>query len=138
MAISIVLSVEPENISHKERFIFSEEIKSVNGHGTSYASINFYGFQGKEKVEWTSNWQPTCIHTNANWQRIYFCDFIPESILKLKDLRCTVMTVPFHADLLFLQRKKALKQKALIRNLTLEIVPSTVNKSFDLTSCSIY
>jgi hypothetical protein len=128
----------PENISHKERFIFSEEIKSVNGHGTSYTSINFYGFQGKEKVEWTSNWQPTCIHTNANWQKVYFCDFIPESILKLKDLRCTVMTVPFHADLLFLQRKKALKQKALIRNLKLEIVPSTVNNSFDLTSCSIY
>ncbi|MBX9869303.1 MAG: hypothetical protein K2X63_05855, partial [Burkholderiaceae bacterium] len=99
-------------------------IRNLNGEGTAHFSITFSGKDEKGKtVSWNSAWEPVSIDTNKKWTAISFADFIPEKIGKLNNLQVSVMVSPFHGDLLFLNKKKALKQELEVRDIQLSLVP---------------
>jgi hypothetical protein len=99
-------------------------IRNPNGAGTAHFSITFSGKDENGKtVSWNSAWEPVSIDTNKKWTAISFADFIPEKIGKLDNLQVSVMVSPFHGDLLFLNKKKALKQELEVRDIQFSLVP---------------
>lgn len=105
-------------------YVLRAQIRNPNAKGSAHFSVTFSGKDASGKtISWNSAWEPASIDTDKKWTSVSFADFIPERIGKLNDLQVSVMVSPFHGDLLFLNKKKALKQELEVRNVNLSLVP---------------
>lgn len=107
----------PSDLKAGTRFSFSCEIRSLSHAADANVSLSF----GAEPA-WTSPWQPLSFPINAEWKRLTFADVIPESAFN-REVR--LMVSPYQPDLIYTNRKRALKSRIEIRGASLRILAPT-------------
>lgn len=106
------------------RFYFTSRMRSVHGSSPAFVSLNFTGTNSSgSSVVWNSSWQPIGIQlSRTEWKTTSFGDIIPSDVLKLRDLRVSVLISPFQPDYLFLKRKEALKSAIQVQDASMVLL----------------
>lgn len=89
----------------------------------AYASIQFSATVEGKRKEWVSPWQPTSVPVTQQDMHWVVQDHLPADIAHAPDASASIMASPFSADLLFRNKKQALKRAIVIKNAHLELFP---------------
>src|SRR5262249_32251299 len=103
-------------------FQFSCYLSSPDTQSQAAVSVTFSGEENGKPVSWQSSWQPWATDVSDAWRHFSMVDTIPDRVLKLKDLKVSLMVAPFQTDELFLHRKKALNEVVAVRNARLTLL----------------
>jgi len=102
---------------------------------SAFINLVFEGLDDKGvKTSWISPWQPAKLSAGKDWQDFSYGDFIPPSILALKDLKARVVVFPFNLDLLYLRQKEASRETVVVSKLVLTIEDTGLNK-IEMADC---
>lgn len=119
-------------------FILSGEIKSAVPKNKSSLSITLHGDTDKGPIEWSSKWTPSYLAPGKDWQPVRFGDQIPSTVASAKNLRFRIVAAPFPSDMLFLRKKKALKQSMDLRNLSVALISAPLSESEKKERFTVY
>jgi hypothetical protein len=106
-----------------QRFRFTATVQAPKSETHGYASIIFTGTVNGVKKQWSSPWQPSSIIVNKAESEWCVQDNIPLDIAGAPDAAVTVLASPFSADLLFLNKRQALKRSIVVKTATMEFFP---------------
>ncbi len=113
----------PQHLPPASRFRLCADVQAPKQPTNAFASVSFTASPHGKPIQWTSPWQPTSSRVTKTWSPWDFGDQIPADILDSPDAKVTVTVSPFAADLLFLNKKQALKRSISMKNVRLEFSP---------------
>jgi hypothetical protein len=105
-------------------FRLTADARSLKRSTDAFATVTFTSDIDGKPVQWCSPWQPTHINTDKTWSHWAFSDRIPAAVLRGQNPTVSVTASPFPADLLFLNKKQALKRAISLKNVELEFIPA--------------
>lgn len=118
------------------RIYFSCQTRAIKGNQPCFVKLAFSGVDKNNTVRvWNSMWQPIGIPASKEFKETTFSDFIPEDILRLKNLEIRPLFSPCLPDYVFLKRKQAIKTSMEIRRARLFFlrplsIPSLENRTW--------
>lgn len=113
-----------ESLDGAGRFRFTATVQSPKTPTNAYAAVTFSGTVNGKRKTWTSPWQPTSLAVGRAESRWCIQDAIPADIAGAPDASAQVLISPFTADLLFLNKKQALKRSLFVKEAHLELLPA--------------
>lgn len=87
----------------------------------AYVGITFSGTVNGRHKQWVSPWQPTSVPVSQQEAHWVIQDYVPADIAGAPDADVSIIASPFSADLLFRNKKQALKRTIVIKNACLEL-----------------
>ncbi len=127
--------VVPEDLLRHHPIRFTCDLKAEKHPANAHLNIVFKTGIGDV---WTPAWQPEIIPVDNNWKHISIVDSFPKLLLEHNGVSVQPILTPFNGDLLFSNKKKAAKQKVVIKNATLEILGAPIIEKQDLFSWQVY
>lgn len=113
------------------RFRFTASVQSPKTPTNAYAAVIFSGTVNGKRKDWTSPWQPTSLAVDKAETRWCVQDAIPADIAGAPDASASILISPFTADLLFLNKKQALKRSLFVKQARLELLPAAAFPAID-------
>lgn len=129
----------PDGLAAGTRIYFTCETRSVTGNHPCFVNLSFSGLDtNNEQKVWKSIWQPIGIPASTQFKVTTFSDFIPDDILRLKNLEIKPLFSPCLPDLVFLKRKQAIKSSIEIKNAKLYLLNPLDLPAIESRTWSIY
>lgn len=102
-------------------FLFQCDAQRLEGDGHICTSVVFSGNLDGKTISWQSPWQASFVQLpqDKQWYHISFADWLPPQMLKCSQLTVRLQITPFDTDMLFLNRRKAARQIAIVKDVRL-------------------
>lgn len=99
------------------RFEFSCDLRTLSASSDGVVNLSFGDSPG-----WSSQWQPIAVPISKDWTHVEFSDRLPQSVIG-GNTEIHLMVAPSQPDLIYTDRKAALKSKIEMRNASIRFLP---------------
>lgn len=99
------------------RFEFSCDLRTLSASSDGAVSLSFGNSPG-----WSSQWQPMAVPITKDWTHVEFSDRLPQSATD-GNAEIHLMVAPSQPDLIYTDRKAAVKSKIEMRNARVRLLP---------------
>ncbi|HEY9772798.1 MAG TPA: glycosyltransferase family 39 protein [Planktothrix sp.] len=106
------------------RYLFSCDTQSMSGNGCGTIKVEFSGQKPSgELVQWTSPFAPHIIPLTPKWHLFSFCDFIPDDVAELSNLKVSITATAQDPASKLLHPEAAKNQAMVLKRVSLKILP---------------